>query len=173
MIRFTTTLERFGQQGEKTGWTYIALSAEQAGQLKPGCRSSYRVRGRIDDLPLNGVALVPMGEGAFILAVNASMRKLLRKEKGATVRVELDVDDTEFTIPADISDCLADEPAALQFFNTLPPGHQRYFVRWIESAKTEATRAKRIAQMVNALALQLGYPEMIRAAKAKNQKEGF
>ena len=173
MIRFTATLERFGQMGEKTGWTYLALPAELAGQLKPGCRTSFRVKGRIDKMPLQGAALVPMGEGNFILAVNGAMRKELKKEQGATVRVQLAVDDTAFKIPADISDCLADEPAADAFFRTLTPGHQRYFVRWVESAKTEPTRAKRIARMVDALARGRGYSEMIRAAKAQKEKEGL
>ncbi|RYY90261.1 MAG: DUF1905 domain-containing protein [Chitinophagaceae bacterium] len=173
MIRFHAILERFGQLGEKTGWTYISIPAELAEQLKPGCRSSYRVKGRIDAMTISGVALVPMGEGAFILAVNGTMRKELKKEKGAEVRVELEVDDTAFVTPADIAECLSDEPAAAAFYEKLPLGHRRYFVRWVYSAKTEPTRAKRIAQMVDALARGWGYSEMIRAAKAKKEKEDF
>ncbi|RYD95145.1 MAG: DUF1905 domain-containing protein [Sphingobacteriales bacterium] len=173
MIRFNAILERFGQLGEKTGWTYIAVPAELTEQLKPGCRTSYRVKGRIDSMPISSVALVPMGEGDFILAVNGTMRKELKKEKGAPVSVQLEVDDAVFETPADIAECLSDEPAAARFYATLPTGHQRYFARWVESAKTEPTRAKRIAQMVDALARGWGYSEMIRAAKAKKEKEGF
>ncbi|TCZ64181.1 YdeI/OmpD-associated family protein [Flaviaesturariibacter aridisoli] len=172
-IRFTTQLERFGQLGEKTGWTYIALAADLAEELNPGCRSSYRVKGRIDKMPVKGVALVPMGEGAFILAVNAAMRKELKKERGAAVSVELSVDTDAFEVPADINECLADEPAAAAFFRALTPGHQRYFVRWVDSAKTEPTRAKRIAQMVDGLARGWSYGEMIRAARAKKEKEDY
>ncbi|MBN8785519.1 MAG: YdeI/OmpD-associated family protein, partial [Terrimonas sp.] len=47
---------------------------------------------------------------------------------------------------------------------------QNYFSKWIESAKTEATRAKRIAMTVSATAKKWGYPEMIRAAK--KEKDG-
>ncbi|GAB4091239.1 YdeI/OmpD-associated family protein [Flaviaesturariibacter terrae] len=173
MIRFTTQLERFGQQGEKTGWTYLAISEELAAQLKPGCRSSYRVKGRIDKMPIKSVALVPMGAGDFILAVNAAMRKLLRKEKGASVEVVLEVDDDVFETPADIAECLADEPEATAFYESLPLSHRRYFARWVESAKTDATRAKRIAQMLDAMARGMGYGEMIRAAKARKEKDGF
>jgi uncharacterized protein YdeI (YjbR/CyaY-like superfamily) len=61
--------------------------------------------------------------------------------------------------------CLHDEPKAWDFFKVLPGSHQRYFSKWIDSAKTEETKANRIAQAVNALAKQLGYPEMLRASK--------
>ena len=33
MIQFTALIERFGEQGEKTGWTYILIPAEKAQQL--------------------------------------------------------------------------------------------------------------------------------------------
>ena len=61
--------------------------------------------------------------------------------------------------------CLADEPAALEFFNSLARGHRNYFSKWIESAKTEETKANRIARAVTALSRKLGYPEMMRMGK--------
>ena len=64
-------------------------------------------------------------------------------------------------------ECLADEPAASAFFQSLAGSHQRYFSKWIDSAKTEPTRTKRIALAVNALAKKWGYPEMIRASQEK------
>jgi hypothetical protein len=75
MISFTTTILKFGQQGEKTGWTYILIPAELAGQLKPGHKKSFRVKGRLDQYPIKGVALLPMGEGDFIMALNAAHAK--------------------------------------------------------------------------------------------------
>ncbi|MBP6687980.1 MAG: YdeI/OmpD-associated family protein, partial [Lacibacter sp.] len=66
-------------------------------------------------------------------------------------------------------ECLNDEPTALQYFNSLAGGHQRYFSKWIDSAKTEPTKAKRIAMAVNALARKMGYTEMLREEIAKNK----
>jgi uncharacterized protein YdeI (YjbR/CyaY-like superfamily) len=60
-------------------------------------------------------------------------------------------------------ECLADEPEGLSFFNTLSPGHRKYFSNWIDSAKTEATKTKRIAQTINALSKRWDYGQMIRA----------
>jgi uncharacterized protein YdeI (YjbR/CyaY-like superfamily) len=62
-------------------------------------------------------------------------------------------------------DCMADEPVALQFFKTLPGSHQKYFSKWIDSAKTVETKARRIAWAVTALAKKQGYGEMLRSHK--------
>jgi hypothetical protein len=173
MIKFTTELKRFGKQGEKTGWTYIDIPQEIADQLKPGCKTSYRVKGKIDKMTVKAVALVPMGGGDFIIAVNADMRKELRKEKGTMVSVQLKVDDEVFQTPTYIAECIADDPEAQACYGKLPLSHRRYWVNWIEDAKTDATRAKRIARMLDALARGSGFSEMIRAEKAKKERDGF
>jgi uncharacterized protein YdeI (YjbR/CyaY-like superfamily) len=61
---------------------------------------------------------------------------------------------------------LSDEPEALKFFNSLTGSHQRYFSKWIESAKGDETKAKRIAQSINAFLKKQGFPEMLREQKA-------
>lgn len=167
MIRFTATLKRFAAQGEKTGWTVIEITPDLAEELKPGNKKSFRVKGLIDKHKIAGVALIPMGGGSFVLAVNAGMRKAIAKKAGAMVNVQLEEDKKGYVINQELMDCLADEPAALEYFNSLPNGHRNYFSKWIETAKTEPTKAKKIAQAVSALALGWGFPEMVRANKKK------
>ncbi|MBS7564189.1 DUF1905 domain-containing protein [Mucilaginibacter sp. Bleaf8] len=166
MVTFSTLIYKMGTMGEKTGWTCIDVPADIAQQLKPGNRKSFRVRGRLDNYPFAGVALVPMGEGNFILSLNAEMRKGVRKGEGAVLQVEMEVDhDFKLTVPHDLQECLTDDPDAWAYFNTLLESHRRYFVNWINSAKTEPTRAKRIALTCNAMANKWDYPQMIRASK--------
>jgi uncharacterized protein YdeI (YjbR/CyaY-like superfamily) len=81
--------------------------------------------------------------------------------------VRLEVDDKPILPPADLIACLEDEPRALDFFKTLSKSHQNYFTKWIESAKTEPTKAKRIAQSVNALSKGHHFGIMLRALKAE------
>lgn len=169
MVRFTATLKKFDSQGEKTGWTYIDVPAKTAQELKPDNKKSFRVKGKIDNHKIAAVALVPMGEGNFILAVNATMRKAIKKQKGANVTLQLAVDEQEILPPAELMECLQDEPLALKHFKGLPKSHQNYFTRWIDSAKTEPTRAKRIAQAVNAMVEGKDFGEMARAIKAMNE----
>ncbi|MBN8668476.1 MAG: DUF1905 domain-containing protein [Chitinophagales bacterium] len=168
-ISFNTALQKFNTKGEKTGWTYIEVPADLAEKLKPGQKQSFRVKGKLDTYKIEQVALIPMGGGSFIMAVNATMRKGIGKKHGAMVKVELTCDDREMPLSSDFMSCLEDEPSALRYFQTLPKGHQKYFSQWIESAKTEATKTKRIALAVNALSRNMGYGEMIREDKANRQ----
>jgi hypothetical protein len=166
VIHFSAILQKFGQQGEKTGWTYVLISADKAEKLKPGNKQSFRVKGKIDGSEISKIALMPMGDGSFIMPVNGTIRKAIRKQKGATVKLDLEADDEPMQPPAELIECLEDEPAALEFYNRLPGAHRNYFTRWIESAKTEPTKAKRIAQAINAFSKGWGFQEMTMAAKA-------
>lgn len=167
MIRFTTTILQFAEQGEKTGWTYIEIPADVTQKLKPGNKKSFRVKGKLDKYTIKAVALLPMGGGRFIMALNGAIRKGIHKGKGAMLQVELAIDTEEYKLNAEFMECLNDEPGAKLFFNTLPKSHQNYFSKWIESAKTESTRTKRIAQAVSGLAKKQGFGEILRSLKNK------
>ena len=163
---FTATIHRFGSQGEKTGWTYIEIPIDIAQKLKPGNRKGFRVKGKLDDYKFGGIAIIPMGGGKFILTLNATIRKAIGKKHGAMVKVQMAEDTAPFKFNTDFIACLADEPAAKLFFQTLSGSHQRYFSKWIDDAKTEETRTKRIAMAISALAKKQGYPEMLRSNKS-------
>lgn len=168
MIRFTAVLEKFGKQGEKTGWTYITIPSKTATKLKSGEKRSFRVKGKLDDLEINGVSILPMGGGEFILPLNAAMRKGIKKKmKGEKVVVQLEEDKAEFVYSADLIACLEDDKKAKAFYAKLPSSHKKYYTKWIESAKTEATKAKRIAQAINGFKMNMGYPEMMRYYKGQ------
>lgn len=163
MIRFTAVIEKFEQQGEKSGWSYIAIPAELAEQIKPGNKKAFRVKGQLDQHRFAGLAVLPMGDGNFILPLKADIRKQIGKGKGAQLTVKMS-EDKEFAIvtPEDLTACLEDEPGALKNFQKLAPSHQHYFIKWIDSAKTEPTRTKRIAQTVEAMRKGQDYGTMIR-----------
>jgi hypothetical protein len=165
MIQFTATIKRFNEQGEKTGWTYIDVPAALAEKLLPGNKKAFRVKGKLDDHSFSMIALLPMGGGDFIMTLNARIRKAIKKQKGATVQVKMEVDNNELKPPGELLECLQDEPKALDYFNSLAKGHQNYFSNWINSAKTDPTKAKRIAATLNALDKKWNFGQMIRAMK--------
>ena len=166
MITFSTRILKFDKKGEKTGWSYIVIDRKKAEQLKPGNRVSFRVRGFIDQHSIHNTALLPMGEGDFILPLNGSMRKAIGKKAGDGLNVRLELDVRQLTPSSDFIKCLKDDGRAVEFFKTLPKSHQQYFSKWIESAKTIQTKTKRITMAVIALGSGQGYPEMIRANKS-------
>ncbi|MES2830114.1 MAG: YdeI/OmpD-associated family protein [Bacteroidota bacterium] len=166
MVSFKAEIERFADMGEKTGWSYIFIPQALAHELKPDCKKSFRVKGRIDQVTVEGMATVPMGEGDFILALKASLRKQLKKEAGGVVNIELE-EDTGFRIdiPEDLELCLSDEPMLLENFLKMPKSHQNWYINWLNSAKTEPTRTKRIVKIVSAMDRGMDFGEMMREGK--------
>ena len=171
MVQYNTVVKKFDEQGEKTGWTFIDVPAHIAQQLVPQNKKSFRVKGFFDQYIFKGISLIPMGGGDFIIPLNADIRKKIGKSKGAVLSVKLEEDKSPVLLSAALMECLNDEPAALDYFKKLPPSHQKYYSKWIESAKTEATKAKRIAQTVTACARGKHYGEMMRSLK--NEGDGL
>lgn len=167
MVKFTAVIQQFEQNAEKSGWTYIDVPADVSEKIKPGNRRTFRVKGKLDDHPVKGVALMPVKGGGFIMPVNAEMRKGIHKRKGAMVILQLQEDHEKIAPPEELLECLADEPVAKKYFESLTYGHKNYFTKWIESAKTEPTKTKRIAQAVDALSKQLDFGTMLRNLKGK------
>jgi hypothetical protein len=169
MIEFQVVIKKFSKQGEKTGWTYIEIASEIAQKLKTGNKKTFRVKGYLDQFYFEGIALLPMGEGNFIMPLNASMRKGIGKRKGAMINVKIALDDKPLMFNKELIECLADEPEASEFFNKLTPGHRRYFSNWIESAKTESTRTTRIARAITAMIHKQDFGAMLRGIKKEKQ----
>ena len=167
MVIFKAEMEKFERMGEKTGWTYVFIPAAIANEIKPDCKKSFRIRGKIDQVSIQGLALVPMGEGDFILAVKTALRKQLKKEEGAVVSLELEEDvDFKVEMPPELDMCLSDDPLLMEQFLSLPKSHQHYYINWFNTAKTEKTRVKRLTMIVNAMEQRLDFGEMIRAQKS-------
>ncbi|MBO9620659.1 MAG: DUF1905 domain-containing protein [Niabella sp.] len=166
-ISFSATLLQFAEQGEKTGWTYVEVSAELAQELLPRNKKMFQVKGRLDQHAIAGAWLLPMGGGDFILPVNASMRKGIHKRKGAMVAIKLELDTNKYKLNQELMDCLTEEPEALLFFKSLPPSRQNYFSKWVDAAKTDETKATRIARCIYGLQRKWDYGQMIRFYKGK------
>ena len=109
-----------------------------------------------------------MGDGHFIIPINAAMRKATGRNLGDKLKVVLEADESEFTFSEDFMACLQDDPVAYDFVQTLTGSHQKYLSKWIDSAKTSAAKNNRIVMAVTALSKKQGYPEMIRANKTRS-----
>lgn len=169
MVTFTARLLRFEEQGEKTGWTYMEIPADIADKINPGVRKSYRVKGKIDQFAISGVSVIPMGGGAFIMAVNAAMRKGIAKKEGAMVRVSLEIDTQAYELNALLVEALQASETASAAFYKMPRSHQNYYSKWIDAAKTQPTREKRVVMVVMSLERGLSYAEMLREQSASRR----
>lgn len=168
MVTFNVEIEKYEANGEKTGWSYVFIPQEIAIQIKANNRRSFRVKGLIDEVVVNGLSLIPIKEDGFILALNQSLRKALKKEVGVKVELTLAFDaDFEIEMPEDLELCLVQEDELLSIFLTLPKSHRNYFINWLNTAKTEITRTKRLIMIVDAMAKKYDFGTMIRTAKLK------
>ena len=106
-----------------------------------------------------------MGEGDFILPLNAEICKAIGKRKGVQLQIQLALDESAFVFSKEMMECLEDEPKAFANFKKLNNSEQKYFSKWIDSAKTQETKAKRIVQTLNAMLSGFHYGQMIRSLK--------
>jgi hypothetical protein len=164
-IQFIAQLHQFQEQGEKTGWTYLVVPGEIAAELRPGSKKSFRVKGKLDNYDIKSIALIPKGNGDFILPFNKDMRQATKKRKGAMVIVSITLDTDDIALPNGFAECLDDEPVAKQFFSEMKLSHRNYFIKWIQGVKSEAAQAKRMAMVIDALGRKQNFVDMIRSNK--------
>ncbi|MEO5910930.1 MAG: YdeI/OmpD-associated family protein [Pelobium sp.] len=166
MIHHVAVIHQFEKMGEKTGWTYVEIPQAIAHEIKADCKVSFRVKGKIDEVAIFGLALIPMGEGNFILALKKDLLKKIGKRKETMVKLILTEDkDFKYEIPEDLAACFEDAVGTLDQFLKQPKSHQNYFIRWINEAKTDATRVKRLSMTINAMIEKQDFGEMIRKAR--------
>lgn len=145
LIKGVYTVQRFRAKG---GWTYISIPEIIEQELwKTG---GIKVKGSVDDHIIQQLRLMRTRDMVF-LPLSASIRKATRKKEGDKVSIILFEDESELSIPADLQECLEDEPAALEYFVSLTEGYKREYIAWINAAKQPATKAGRISKMIGKL----------------------
>jgi hypothetical protein len=169
MIRFKAEIRQDSRDPEKKGWSFIIINKTLSNKLNPGVRKGFRVKGRLDNYEIKMTSLLPVSGERFMLPINAKMRKATGKQAGDKLVVEMEVDKGKLKLSDDLLVCLKDEPEAEKYFKSLAPSHQRYFSKWVEDAKTEGTRTKRISLTLAALSRKYDFGRMIREARDKNQ----
>jgi hypothetical protein len=91
--------------------------------------------------------------GEFLVGLNRSVRDAARVEAGDTadVRLELDTAPREVEVPVALEDALATDPSARSAFDALAYTHRKEYSRWIDEAKRDDTRERRVAQALQML----------------------
>jgi Uncharacterized protein conserved in bacteria len=91
--------------------------------------------------------------GKYLISLSAANRKAAGVEGGDKVKVTLEFETAPriVELPADFAKALAKVPAAKKFYDGLAPSMKKFHVTNIEGAKTDETRARRIAKSVEML----------------------
>lgn len=117
----------------------------------------YGTRGRVpmlatfDGVPYRG-SMVNMGNesGCHMVLILKAIREQIGKQAGDAVHVTVALDTKPRTVevPADLQKALEENPTANAKFEKMAYSHQREYTRWIEEAKQDETRQRRITQTI-------------------------
>ena len=137
---FETTLSAIGNN------TGIEVPPEVIDALGAGQRPPVIVN-------VNGyeyLSTVAVMGGKSLIGVSAAIRKATGLQGGdpITVALTLNTAPRAVDVPSDLQDAFSKNPAAEQFFGTLSNSLQRYHIDNINGAKTDETRARRVAKAV-------------------------
>jgi len=115
-------------------------------------KKRVKVKATFDGEPYRG-SVMRMGGPDYLLIIRKDIRETIGKDVGdrVLVTIEEDTEPRTVEVPQDVQAALADEPAARDFFDGLAFSHQREYITWIEDAKREATRERRITKMMDLL----------------------
>ncbi len=117
-----------------------------------GVKGQVKVKAWFDGIPYRG-SLARMGHWCHCLGITREIRKQIAKNPGDTVHIvlEQDLEERVVAVPEDFLRLLGQYPESLSFFEKLSYTHRKEYVRWIESAKKEETRASRIEKAMEML----------------------
>ena len=103
-------------------------------------------------------ALMPRGDGSYVLRVNKQTRTRLGLEAGSRVGVELRTDDSQYglPLPAELEEVLRQDSEARRQFRALTPGRQRTLLHLVAVAKRAETRTVRAVAVARHLKMTRG-----------------
>lgn len=169
MHSFTAIIQKSGSWGEKSGWTYVDIPQDILVKLELKSKKEFRIKGFMDDVELERQPVFPVGEGNYIITLNAGLRKKLGKKHGATVKLRIEMDARGAAQSQELLDCLKDDAVARAQFESMNTSNRNYFHAHILSAKTAATRTARVVNTLAAMHKKQNFGEMIRSLQAKNR----
>lgn len=111
-----------------------------------------KVKAMIEGVPYRGL-LTRMGGPNHILIILKQIREQIGKTFGDEIQVsvELDTEERVVEIPKDLSKELKKNKEAKAFFEKLSYSHKREYVTWIDEAKKEETRQRRVLKTIEML----------------------
>jgi len=117
-------------------------------------------------------ALLPYGEGTFVLSVNKKWCDVLQLKIGSAVKVSLQQDDSKYglPVPAELKELFRQDKEGSQLFHSLTPGRQRTLLYVIGSARDPGARAWRASFIIRHLRENAGkiqYKQLYQSLKLR------
>ena len=147
-LRFTAILEK---STNKLWGSLLRVPQRVAEKLVS--RGSRRVLRTLNGSEPHQCALLPYGEGTFVLSVNKKWCDTLQLEIGSAVKITLQQDESKYglPVPAELSELFRQDREGNRLFHSLTPGRQRTLLYIVGSARDAETRAWRASLVIRHL----------------------
>jgi hypothetical protein len=151
MVRFTATLAAANDDGGR--WVVCPFDGREAFGA-----ARAPVAGTVNGTPFR--ARLAVYGGMTYLGFNREIRDAAAIDVGSQLEIEIELDDAprEVEVPAALTAALDRDPAARAAFDALPITHRREYATWVESAKREETRERRVTRAVQMLTAGVRHP---------------
>lgn len=140
-------------QSNESGGMYVIIPFDVEEEYG---KKRVKIIAKIDSEVYQG-SLVRMGSPDHILLIRKDIRQKIGKTNGDEVSIEVQEDTLPriVVVPDDFKVYLNDNAEQKVFFEKLSYTHQKEYVQWIEGAKKEETRIRRMNKAI----------EMMKAGK--------
>lgn len=134
-------------------WDFVEVPAEISQEIR--AKKWKRLCVSIQDLPAYSAALMPLSEGRRGILISQARQKELGAFLGAWIQIRLWEDQSKYgmPVPEELAELFEFDPAIETAFEKLLPGRRRNYLHHIASAKTEATRTKRVLKLLKDLGI--------------------
>jgi hypothetical protein len=147
-LQFTSVLEK---SGNRLWGCHVGVPDRIAAQLTDG--GSRRVVCTLNGSTEFQRALIPHGEGLFVITVNKTLRETLRLDIGRQVTVTLRNDESTYGLPmpAELEELLRQDREGDHLFHALTPGRRRNLLYIVGAVKNGQGRAVRAVAVITHL----------------------
>jgi Domain of unknown function (DUF1905)/Bacteriocin-protection, YdeI or OmpD-Associated len=139
----------FSAKLERVPGRWVTLEVPLRVSRALGKRGSIPVMGTLNGKTKFRSTLLPTRPGIYFLPIKYELRKNAGLEVGEIVKVSVEIDHEPRTLPTpeDVIEALEAE-GLLDAYELVPPGRKMQFLKYLEEAVHETTRAKRIAMIL-------------------------
>ncbi len=174
VVRFTSTLER---STNKLWGCHFPVPNRIVEQISDGDRSGpIRVVCSLNGTAERQCAILPYGNGRFVITVNKKLRETLGLAFGMGVKVSLKKDKSEYglPLPEELQVLLRQDAEGDRLFHALTRGRQRTLLYIIGSAKSTEKRIERALVIVDHLKANkenINYKQLSVSLRSRRRRE--
>lgn len=149
---FEGPVERLGIGKTKILYYCVIMLPDEVIETLPFDRfPRLRVIGEVAECPVRG-AWQPVGDGRKYFILSAKFLKDAGLSVGSWTEMRFNIDDQDHVdVPNELERIIETREDIKQIWDTLSPGKKRFHCHAIDSGKTEKTRTKRVASVIQQL----------------------